>query len=335
MHTIITNGQTGFSVAPDPLITDTRCPKPTAVAMLVTPAQAAIFLQRLALERPIDEKRWLKYAGQLLGGAFVLSQDALAFEQGGEMVNGQHRCQASVATNVSFPSVVMFGVDADMRKVLDTPKPRTVGQTAQMYGHSNGNVLGGAAAFIFSYLKYGPHAAALERTQYRPSPTVLLDLIDHLDMQQACQVASKAGSIMPRSLVAACYYLCSRQKPELAAQFFAQAAKGEGLVSTHPAFQLREYFLRDRISQGRRVRGAKKPLRIVQAAHILKAWLLVLNNKRVKRLSWSFRESFPDLGEIDIPKDLRRFVQRTPSIPEIRKKVAAVGALPNFRREED
>ena len=79
-----------------------------ACIMVIDSDMAKEFLKSNNSNREIDMSLVAKYAKDMSAGNFTLNPDAIAFDQDGNLVNGQHRLAAIVRSGVPTACVVIF-----------------------------------------------------------------------------------------------------------------------------------------------------------------------------------------------------------------------------------
>lgn len=143
--------------------------------VLVTPEYAAELLKLNTHNRNVRPSVVAKYAQQMRGGEWVLTNDAITISKGNVLLNGQHRLLAVVKANVSVPFIVFYGADDEAFDVMDTAVTRTMGD---VLGH-HGAILGqDMAASLLMFAKFCEDAD--DGTQKRFGETGYLSSRRHL-----------------------------------------------------------------------------------------------------------------------------------------------------------
>lgn len=120
----------------------------------ITPQWAKRILEtRNPHNRRISEVFVSKMARDIANGAFVATHQGIAFNESGDLLDGQHRLAAVVMANKPITIPVTTGVPAMYKvngssintfELIDGGKPRAVGQMLQMAGFANGNKIAAA-----------------------------------------------------------------------------------------------------------------------------------------------------------------------------------------------
>lgn len=109
-----------------------------ATIMTVTPVMAADWLTHNNNNRKIDPHTVTKYANDMRNGNFTLNPDAIAFDTGGNLVNGQHRLRAIIVSDVPTDCVVIFDFPVNSSDFLnfDCGKNRTIRSRIELAGYT-------------------------------------------------------------------------------------------------------------------------------------------------------------------------------------------------------
>ena len=164
----------------------------------ITPELAKRYLSCNVREnRTISGATVAKYAADMVSGDFVINNNAICFNDLGQLIDGQHRLKACVQAGVPFKTFVTRNLPADAYKVIDTGRPRDA-KAALKYSHSGDRLYYSTdtiavARAIFQFL---PGDA---RPSRRPSVTEIEKLInDNYDlMQTAHALGTVRGKRVP------------------------------------------------------------------------------------------------------------------------------------------
>jgi hypothetical protein len=101
---------------------------------LVTPAMAQQWLESHKNVRSMRRWRVTQYERQLLAGNWHETHQGIAFDTGGNLVDGQHRLQAIANSGVAAVLWVARGLSPDALLVLDQQQPRSIHQNLSIAG---------------------------------------------------------------------------------------------------------------------------------------------------------------------------------------------------------
>lgn len=124
----------------------------------VTPEVAANYLKMNLHNRPLNKGQVRFYSAQMQRGEWELNGEALIFADNGELLDGQTRLHAVIASGVTIQTVVVRGIKKDAFKTIDTARARTPGDILAIAGIKNATTV---ASFIQKYwmLHIGLHTA--------------------------------------------------------------------------------------------------------------------------------------------------------------------------------
>jgi len=114
----------------------------------ITPEVAAIMLENNPANRNIKKNHVDAMARDMIAGRWQTNGDAIRMNCDGSLIDGQHRLTACVKSGVPFQTVVISGLDADVRATIDGGAKRTHGDRLGMMGVSNATHVSAATRLI-------------------------------------------------------------------------------------------------------------------------------------------------------------------------------------------
>lgn len=179
------------------------------------------------------------YAAAMRRNEWKLNGSTIVVSRNGELNDGQNRCEACIAADVSVPILIIFGVERDTRTTLDQGAARTPGDVLQIAGETQGNIMATYLQFRLS-LDTGRHMgvplasdellSARERYRYFHEHHAA---VGHYAKRQTLSIGC----------IAAAHGLCAEANPEAAAKFAQMVCTGVAIPSvTHPAARLRKIY---------------------------------------------------------------------------------------------
>lgn len=115
----------------------------------ITPQWASqVLVTRNPNNRPLSQSFVDRLARDICVGAFAVTHQGIAFDENGDLLDGQHRLAAIVKANKSVKMVVSTGIPVKHRlngvavntfELIDGGRKRGVGQMLQMAGFTNAN----------------------------------------------------------------------------------------------------------------------------------------------------------------------------------------------------
>lgn len=98
----------------------------------ITPALAAAYLATQRINREVRAAHVRLLAEEMMSGNFVLTHQGIAFDERGAMIDGQHRLEAVLASNVTVPMLVFRGVPTRAALVCDSHYARRLGDLVRI-----------------------------------------------------------------------------------------------------------------------------------------------------------------------------------------------------------
>ncbi|MGB3302653.1 MAG: hypothetical protein WBA98_08185 [Gordonia sp. (in: high G+C Gram-positive bacteria)] len=95
-------------------------PDPTVEWVDITPAIASEYLGKNHGNRNKRPVSIASYVRDMRNGDWLQTGDAVRFDTNGRMIDGQHRCEAIIESGVTCRTLVITGLDPQVRDVLDT-----------------------------------------------------------------------------------------------------------------------------------------------------------------------------------------------------------------------
>lgn len=116
----------------------------------ITPEVAAIMLQNNPVNRNLRKRYVNSLARDMMSGAWQVNGDAIRLNCDGSLIDGQHRLSACILAGVPFKTVVISGLQNDVRQTIDGGIKRTHGDRLSMAGVANANHVSAVGRFIGS-----------------------------------------------------------------------------------------------------------------------------------------------------------------------------------------
>ena len=273
---------------------------------VITPDVAGEYLALNTRNRAIRKAHLEDLTKAMRAGAWVLNGQPIIFDDDGELIDGQHRLNACVASGSPFITYVVRGVsDARAFTTIDTGKPRGAHDMATYMGGMTATQAKdcvAAARIILAYDSvpdkadfrgyYGGTQSESGKNEYMAAYTLSLmptisECSDH--------VGGRFKGLCSKSVLTACCYIFARKSKQDAFIFFDLLHDGVFSSANHPVKVLRDVLMM-------RDRSARKSYKEVNGeimALIFKAWGAFRKGKEVKLLRWNRegvnRERFPEI----------------------------------------
>lgn len=270
-------------------------PADLAKVLTITPELAEAMMERNKSDewhnRPYSRRALARFAKAMKSGRWILTGEPIIFSKSGNLLNGQHRLMACIESGVSFKSLVVFAIDDEAFKYMDTGTARTAGHIFAIDNIPNANQAAAAARLLFGYKarnNWDGHAPDVD------NDVLVQFYYQHERLQDALGPARElyAERLVPFRWGAFLFYICAEKHREQARDFFSKVANGVGLTSkTSPA-----YLIRKRLSDNARSTSDRLSEAYI-GAYFIQAWNAHRRGESRKLFRWrteqSPNEAFP------------------------------------------
>ena len=253
----------------------------------ITPALAAEMLKKNTRNRPLNTLHVKRLANEMKTGRWKVNGDAIRFN-GDIMIDGQHRCAASVMSNCTFETLVIDGLSADVFTTIDAGRRRDGGDTLSLIGVPNSNKV--AAAIKVVHLVSTGAGRHIGHVYFANSE--IEDLLSEYDgIVESVQLVSKIRSgFAPASVFGALHYLFAKRDEDAADDYIEDLRTGENLVQGDGV-----YLLRERLMQNAYM---KQQLRMTYICALgIRAWNYRRLGRTVGVLRWKDTDEFPMIAD--------------------------------------
>lgn len=161
----------------------------------VSPARAKAWLEMNENNRPLRGRRVTAYARDMAQGKWTMTGEAIKFDSEGFLLDGQHRLNAVIQSGVTVDMLVVFGLQKESQKNMDTNARRTPADALALNGWKHGAILGAMARLGVSEPDCG---FTDERTVDPTQAEVLEFVLTHEDtVHRAADLASRYAKLIP------------------------------------------------------------------------------------------------------------------------------------------
>jgi len=126
--------------------------------VMITPDMAREMLEHnMKNNRRMNRETIMRYARIMKAGGWNLTHQGIAFDDKGELIDGQHRLNAIVQANVPVEMMVTYGVEHHEGEAftIDAGRRRTIMNIMQISGIDDA-VYRNTSTYITSYLRWKP-----------------------------------------------------------------------------------------------------------------------------------------------------------------------------------
>lgn len=270
-------------------------PTDLAKVMSITPELAEVMLENNKSDewqnRPQSPRGQRRYIRAMKSGRWAMTGEPIIFSKSGNLLNGQNRLYACIESNVPIVCLVVFGIEDEAFKFMDTGIARTASHVFSIENVPNATQIAAAARLLYGYLgkqNWDGRSPEVDND-------VLLDFYQHhTRLQEALGPARELYSdrLVPMRWGAFCFYICAAKHREDARRFFELVATGIGLSSkTSPPYLIRKRLLEN----ARSTSGTLSEAYI--GAYLIQAWNAFRRGESRKLFRWRTEqnpnEAFP------------------------------------------
>jgi hypothetical protein len=242
----------------------------------VTPADAAALLEKNDGNRLIAAGVVAKYKRDMISGKWMLNGQTIKIGKSGRLLDGQHRCLASIQSGATFQAIIVRNVDDGVFDTLDLGGRRSFSDVLSQRGEKSTAALAAALKWIWLY----EEQKIFDRV-IAPTNSELDQLLaQNPALRESVKLANKMKVVVAPGMGVALHHMFSAIDSTEASEFFDRLCDGQNLNKDNPVWHLRERFIKDRSE--RKVRMAEGE-RFVLA---VKAWNATRQGKKITNLSW-------------------------------------------------
>jgi hypothetical protein len=268
----------------------------------VTPELAVEWLGKNTHNRPLSRSSVTALAQAIERGEWQISHQGLAFNQDGDLIDGQHRLAAIARAGIPVEILVTWDVPNSSFTVLDTGRKRTGRDTLSLANESNSTHLAAALRGLHLY------RTAQEKQWTGASSMITNDQLLHLlEENPGIRQAVVRGIAINRStkvtVTAASvgWYVTSQERPEIdQSDWYDGLVTGANLSQGDPRLTLRNTMLN--LASGkafRRRHDSREHL-----LYYLKAWNAWVEGRSIKLLRRSPGEQMPPVSRKSSPNKM-------------------------------
>lgn len=213
-------------------------------------------------------------------GRWVFNAQPLKFSRSGRLLDGQHRCSASVQSKCGFITFVVRNLREDVFSTYDSGERKSLGKHLRRDGMPRAGSVS-AALLLMKQITLDNHDSMTIQeglTLLRENPGI----------EEAVRLArlKRNRDILPPSVGGALRYLFALKDPEGAETFFNDLAEGAMLKTRDPVLTLRKFLTEEK-------NKSRYPLNEQKAKITIQAW----NYRRRGKLcnGFSTTDGFPEV----------------------------------------
>lgn len=270
---------------------NTTSPTVSASIETITPERAAALLEANKENRKIRQQAVVRYARDMAAGCWDVNAEAIKFSKDGTLIDGQHRLWACVEAEAPFTTLVVRGLDFEVRESIDGGIKRSFSDVLRWHGEiSVAGLASGIEVSMFWDELGQPSRGGLSHTNTER----LRWLEANPDIRDAVRLWSFSASPfrIPVSVGSAFLLRARRLDADSVTKFIELLRTGANMGENHPVNRLRNFMLN----------AASRKRALTQTEYLailVKAWNAFILGREIRGLS--FRpggerpEPFPEM----------------------------------------
>lgn len=258
----------------------------------VTPALAAVMLERNTVNRPTTTSRSTAHVQRLQSGKFRMTHQGISFASNGRLLDGQHRLNAIVTTGIAGGMTITFGADEDEFEVIDQGAPRTASHTLGIKGLPH-SALRAAVGLTVLFLEREPHIWH--------SPQEVVEFVVQVDqdprlgplMNEACRVGQAMRSVTPPTSAGLAAYWIGKHTAhhEVVRAYWNGLDSGENLTGAR--LKVRNWLMRRDAEHGLK---QGRTSTILRAAVLIEGWNAWVAKRKTVNTDWDTAVRLPKVA---------------------------------------
>lgn len=209
----------------------------------ITPALAREYLTRRNKQRPITASNVKRWVDQMKSGQWTVNNDALTFDEFGNLINGQHRLSAVVEVGSSFSFLVLRGVPSDSFMTMDQGRQRSGGDTLASIGFRNPKDCASIARILIALRDTGTASA---RGAVEKAPLAAFADKHAVFLEEAADLARASRKLFPASQLGAILFQALHVNEAMTREFAGRIASGTGATADDPVLRVRNKLMENR-----------------------------------------------------------------------------------------
>lgn len=263
----------------------------------VTPKIAKQWLESNRRNRRVRNATVAKYKAAMENGHWELIPDAIAFDETGTLINGQHRLLAVIASGTTQPFFVARGLSTNAFIHTDAPTVRSLADHLDLMGMSHYNARAAVAKRLAFYAKKGSlnYAIVESGMSGAPGQPSYADINDRLDVATKYEPLSESIKFAnnyktsPLWTMTSIAFIHALYKPwhDGIDDFLYRTMTGLGLTFGDPAYVLRQRMERNAAKMKHERWTADVPY-----GYAIMAANADFQGRKLTKLQWN-RDKFP------------------------------------------
>ena len=237
----------------------------------ITPGMAKVMLGSNTNNRMLRKPRVRHYAEQMKRGQWQSTGESIKFAVDGTLLDGQHRLQAIIESNIPVDMLIVRDLDLSTFKVIDSGLTRSPGDALQIAGVSFASHKASAARMLIA-IESGIGCENEAHTSELITKTDITDyIINNRELMEAAHSAARKVYKTCRGSLAAwmtLYVMIARKHSQVDAELFLESvSSGINMDAGDPRLALRTWAIRRSATTTKRAEHIQAYTRAWNAYH--------------------------------------------------------------------
>lgn len=235
--------------------------------------------------RPFSEINIKALTKEMESGKWYFNGESMSFNNKGNLSDGQHRMKAVIRSGMTFPFIVVCGINRNAFPTINNGRIRTGSDVLGIGGVPSTTHASSITKFIYGFKneKY----SANRNSNRTLSNTEVLDYYYglpnvHESVNFGIQYAKKAQKLLTSTVIGGFHYLLGEVDSEKAEDFLIKVCTGVELSSDSPIHLLRNKLIRSKSNSNSDATYRLTNEMLIK--NILVCWDKYLSNSKVKVL---------------------------------------------------
>ena len=217
--------------------------------VIVTPELANnILINCNDKNRPMSRGNVRKLTSEIKAGNWQFDGSPIRFDKDGRLIDGQHRLTALIKTNFSTPMLVIYGLQSESFKVIDTGKNRSGSDVLAIDNIPNSTYVSSTLNFLSNYYD-NKYKSSTKRILTNTKKIEFYKTLDNLDSSVEFGLKHKSNKILNIKFIIGFHYLFSNIDIDAGEEFLSKLDSGIGLTEDHPVLVLRNKLMKSIINK--------------------------------------------------------------------------------------
>lgn len=210
--------------------------------MTFTPQQAKDILAKSSGNRKLKKRKIKQFTEDMKNGKWKVNGETVIFDENGNLIDGFHRMNACVASESSFNTLAVYGIDSNLKHIIDTGTMRSNADTIEMYFKNTKYTSVIAAAIRYVKLikrNLSDRTLILKNDDVIQFIEIYPEFLDFVH-ENSKIIGSYNCRIFSASRLCACLWIFQQKyDAETVDNFFIKLVSGLGLTEESPIYILR------------------------------------------------------------------------------------------------